>query len=570
MSTRTIKIGLSEKDKLNMKNEIYDKVSSEVDKGLKVSGTDTANNILAFTENKGIYVATDTGGWYYWKQDVSKYVYGGVYQATEIADGSVMPKKLSEDLQEKIGNINNKLNKQIGKNLFNKNSNEIQDTYFINSNGNANSNAYSTSYYVTGFIEIEPNTTYALTDYQLGGGCIAFYDQNKTFISSLNGGNDLTPAKGIFTTPQNTKYIRLTGNINNKNTNQLEKGNAITIYEEYTEFYPLTKIEDKILKLNTPFSKKINSLISGEYLAFIVPNIKQNKTYSFNTKVIEMGIINIIHGLNNSYASSKITITSTNIFAYDGSGNIKQTLTHGLNIQNDLKVIINCFDRLNYVEGTSLKGEIILISNGVTYKHKIYFEGCSDYVQVFVNSGSFQNCELKFYCKDYEKDIWAFGDSYFDMWTWQANELGFSNYLMDGYSGRGSLSALESLKLNLTKGTPKKILWCMGMNDIDNNNKINSDWLKVVNDLINFCNNQNIELILATIPNTPIRDNTLKNNFIIQSGFRYVDINKSVGADVTTNWYEGLLANDNLHPTNKGYIAIASEVIASVPEIVDN
>lgn len=97
MSTRNIKIGLSEKDKLNMKNEIYDKVSSEVDKGLKVSGTDLANNILAFTENKGIYVATDTGGWYYWKADVSKYVYGGVFQATELADGSVTNEKLANE-----------------------------------------------------------------------------------------------------------------------------------------------------------------------------------------------------------------------------------------------------------------------------------------------------------------------------------------------------------------------------------------------------------------------------------------------------------------------------------------
>lgn len=60
---------------------------------LEPSGTDLANNILAFTENKGIYVATDTGGWYYWKQDVSKYVYGGVFQSTEIADNSITPKK---------------------------------------------------------------------------------------------------------------------------------------------------------------------------------------------------------------------------------------------------------------------------------------------------------------------------------------------------------------------------------------------------------------------------------------------------------------------------------------------
>ena len=32
---------------------------------LRPSGTDTSTNILAFTTNKGIYVATDNGHWYY-------------------------------------------------------------------------------------------------------------------------------------------------------------------------------------------------------------------------------------------------------------------------------------------------------------------------------------------------------------------------------------------------------------------------------------------------------------------------------------------------------------------------
>ena len=47
---------------------------------LKPSGTDTSTNILAFTSNKGIYVATDNGHWYYWNG--SAYTNGGVYQAS--------------------------------------------------------------------------------------------------------------------------------------------------------------------------------------------------------------------------------------------------------------------------------------------------------------------------------------------------------------------------------------------------------------------------------------------------------------------------------------------------------
>lgn len=47
---------------------------------LKPSGTDTSTNILAFTSNKGIYVATDNGHWYYWNG--SAYADGGLYLAT--------------------------------------------------------------------------------------------------------------------------------------------------------------------------------------------------------------------------------------------------------------------------------------------------------------------------------------------------------------------------------------------------------------------------------------------------------------------------------------------------------
>lgn len=49
------------------------------------SGVDTSAHILAFTENKGIYIGSDTGYWYYWNG--TQYVSGGVYQATQIADG---------------------------------------------------------------------------------------------------------------------------------------------------------------------------------------------------------------------------------------------------------------------------------------------------------------------------------------------------------------------------------------------------------------------------------------------------------------------------------------------------
>lgn len=60
---------------------------------LEPSGTDTSTNILAFTSDKGIYIGTDTGHWYYWNG--TQYVDGGIYQAVAIADEEVKPQNMS-------------------------------------------------------------------------------------------------------------------------------------------------------------------------------------------------------------------------------------------------------------------------------------------------------------------------------------------------------------------------------------------------------------------------------------------------------------------------------------------
>lgn len=60
------KLGDDVKSLLNSINELHP------------SGVDTSTNILAFTTNKGIYIGSDTGHWYYWNG--TQYVDGGVYQ----------------------------------------------------------------------------------------------------------------------------------------------------------------------------------------------------------------------------------------------------------------------------------------------------------------------------------------------------------------------------------------------------------------------------------------------------------------------------------------------------------
>ena len=61
------------------KNKLDDGVNSLLNSinELYPSGTDTSTNILTYTSNKGIYIGTDTGNWYYW--DGTHYVSGGSY-----------------------------------------------------------------------------------------------------------------------------------------------------------------------------------------------------------------------------------------------------------------------------------------------------------------------------------------------------------------------------------------------------------------------------------------------------------------------------------------------------------
>ena len=95
-------------------NKLDDDVLSLIG-SLKPSGTDTSANILAFTSNKGIYVATDNGHWYYWNG--SAYADGGVYQALEIADDSITIDKLSNTITSNII-VNDSINSFIKDNLY--------------------------------------------------------------------------------------------------------------------------------------------------------------------------------------------------------------------------------------------------------------------------------------------------------------------------------------------------------------------------------------------------------------------------------------------------------------------
>ena len=114
--------------------------------------------------------------------------------------------------------------------------------------------------------------------------------------------------------------------------------------------------------------------------------------------------------------------------------------------------------------------------------------------------------DLKFCsgCQDFRFPVWAFGDSYFGVtsqrWIGVMKDFGFFNFLIDGLAGQTSSGAYTDLEKCLKYGTPKYLLWCLGMNDSDDNFKLYFDKVK------DICNENNITLIAATIPTVPTRN----------------------------------------------------------------
>jgi len=105
-----------------------------------------------------------------------------------------------------------------GKNLFDK-SKTIKGFYASQATGLL---VVSAAYYVSDYIAVLPNTTYARTS----NTQLPFYDINKNYISGV--------ADYVFTTPVDCYYIRLNcSNLTNLNKEQLELGNAATTYESY-------------------------------------------------------------------------------------------------------------------------------------------------------------------------------------------------------------------------------------------------------------------------------------------------------------------------------------------------
>lgn len=308
-------------------------------------------------------------------------------------------------------------------------------------------------------------------------------------------------------------------------------------------------------------------LHKGESFTLPINNIEKNKIYSFSCKIIgDFGGLTLGHG-KTKYSSGYLTLTKKNIIVNTYlSECVSTTFEHNILISDYLKIVVE-LDNEGMAKAT-------LYSNDDVYDMPKTFFIANSQTNDFIecNGGDLVNCVFSVSCKDLNKDLFVFGDSYVginskERWAYYLHSNNYDNMLLNGCPGEGSADAIVSLKNVLLYSTPKTILWCLGMNDGGDSKTPSKNWINTIVSLQEICNNLNIELILSTIPTVPNINHERKNEYVRNSGYRYIDFAAGVGANGDGNWFLGMLSDDNVHPTSLGAQSLFNQAIIDCPEL---
>ena len=292
-----------------------------------------------------------------------------------------------------------------------------------------------------------------------------------------------------------------------------------------------------------------------------------DKHLEFIADVTTFSGLRLGHGYT-SYCASYIEIDDTFVKQYQYLSETSRVKyeAHNLIISDYIKVTIDVNERR--------VATVTVESNGQTFT---FVSGTNWYGtngEIFAESlGSvLPKASLAFTCDGYNDKIQFYGDSYLsqssDKWLNFAFNDGYTDALFDGFGGRGSGGAYESLVENLKHSNPDIVVWMLGMNDGSDTdiNTPSSAWSSNRDKIIALSEQYGFEIVFATIPTVPNINHEAKNKWIRESGYRYIDMAAALGADGTGAWTDGYLHADNVHPTVEGSVAIYHCVIANLPE----
>ena len=315
-------------------------------------------------------------------------------------------------------------------------------------------------------------------------------------------------------------------------------------------------------------------LSPGEQLSVTKNVIKTNKYMTFTADIESLlgGVLLLGHGYMQTNGTwleiGEDEIEAFSYFSYsDPQKKLKAKLNHGLNIRDFITVSVD-FDI-----APSSATVIVMTSSGQIKMEVPGWYGADGEVFASFTAATAKNCKLNWSTPDFTKPIWLIGASYTGFghdarWPFYLRRDGYLNLLAMGFPGMNGQRAIAELRAVIDKGNPEFAIWGIGMNNGDSADEINPDYVKTTEEFIALCEERGIVPILSTIPNCPKVNNRYKNEWIRNSGYRYIDLCRSVGADDDVWWYPGMISADQIHPTALGAQAFYSQVLVDFPEMM--
>lgn len=315
--------------------------------------------------------------------------------------------------------------------------------------------------------------------------------------------------------------------------------------------------------LGTDGIKAYAQSLNGEQILSLENYPYSNKTgdkYCFRCTIDTFDSITIYSG-NGTYGNS-VTIDSTNITMKNGN-----VYPHGLNISTFLYVVIDI--------ATDTTANIYLDTiDGMFTKTGVSWKNVTGLKWVEANNSALTDCHFSAINPYFKSPLWVFGASYESIgdsarWTnYIRTNMGYKNWLFNGYSGRNSSLCYDDLIRALNFGTPKYLFWTMWGNGTASSLQTYFD------KVYTLCKEKGIELIIVKRANTPKATEYNARNAAVEAmiakGVRYVDEATAVSPNPSdpNGCYDGYIYTDGVHPTALGAKAIAMQILLDLPEIM--
>ena len=459
-------------------------------------------------------------------------------------------------------------------NLLNKNdANVALSKYIVPTSGLL---ANNTGYNTTGYIRVESGKTYYFgsTDAQNNANFYCLFDRYFGYVSGGSSVPSVTIPDGVF-------FIRFS--ISTSAWSEKKAQMTADSLQPYSEYE---------LRLDVPaetFKPCINALGQSGFSKTFASNLSSGDLFqledypyfqlkgivmSFSCELTSFSSLIVGKGYQKRLGEYiQIDGTNVKLVTCDLSGNetIRDTSAHGLTISDFLRV------SLVYM-GDGQVQYVISTKSGM-FNKTLSWRYIGEY-EPFVKSigTTATGVKLSIGSTDLKKSIWAFGDSYMSIsserWPGVLNTIGLLNIMVNALSGINSTNMIVDAQRAFAFGSPLFAIWGLGMNDASDadSSAPASTWVTAIETFIALCKANDTEPILATIPCIPSKNHEGKNAWVRSSGYRYIDFAKAVNGQTYTsgssNWYDGMLSTDNVHPTALGAQALASQLLQDLPEIM--